>query len=164
MKWRNDLGPNKWAVQRRRWYQFTEHGFTLVELMIVVVIIGILSSIVGINVLNRLREAKVNAAKTQIANLENGVKHYYIKCGRYPTTEQGLDALVANPTIGRPCKNYPPNGIWDKSVLPRDPWDLPYQYAYPGTHNTGGVDIWSLGEDGEPETSDDIGNWERPVE
>ena len=137
-------------------------GFTLIELLIAVAIIGIMMGIVVVKVVGYLEETRINATKAQIGNLESALKLYYIKCTRYPSTEQGLDALITNPTIGTPCKNYPPGGFLEKNAIPMDPWDNPYQYELPGRNNPDRYDIGSWGKDGESGTDDDIGNWAAP--
>ena len=132
-------------------------GFTLLELMVVVVIIGVLAALIAPAVLDRAADAKVTAAKTDISNLMQALKLYKLDNGRYPTTEQGLDALVHNPQVGTP----PPNWKVYVEKLPNDPWGHPYQYVSPGAH--GDVDVFSFGADGQPggEKFDaDIGSWE----
>jgi general secretion pathway protein G len=132
-------------------------GFTLLELMVVVVIIGVLAALIAPNVIHRLDEAKVTAAKTDIASLMQALKLYKLDNGRYPSNEQGLDALAHRPTVG----TIPPN--WKPYIekLPEDPWHHAYQYASPGAH--GDVDVFSFGADGQPGGEDenaDIGSWQ----
>ncbi|MEP6505579.1 MAG: type II secretion system major pseudopilin GspG [Betaproteobacteria bacterium] len=132
-------------------------GFTLLELMVVIVIIGVLAALVAANVLPRIGQAKVTAAKTDITTITNQLKIYKLDNGRYPTTDQGLQALVAKPTSG------PIPGAWKGYLekLPDDPWQKPYQYANPGVH--GEIDVFSFGADGQPggEGDDaDIGSWQ----
>ena len=132
-------------------------GFTLLELMVVVVIIGVLAALIAPAVLDRAADAKVTAAKTDISNLMQALKLYKLDNGRYPTTEQGLDALAHKPTAGTPPPNWKPY----VEKLPNDPWGHPYQYASPGAH--GDVDVFSFGADGQPggEGHDaDIGSWD----
>jgi general secretion pathway protein G len=131
-------------------------GFTLLELMVVVVIIGVLAALIAPKVIERLDEAKVTAAKTDISALMQALKLYKLDNGRYPTSEQGLDALEHKPTVGTPPAN------WKSYIekLPNDPWGHAYQYASPGAH--GDVDVFSFGADGQPggEGFDaDIGSW-----
>jgi general secretion pathway protein G len=131
-------------------------GFTLLELMVVVVIIGVLAALIAPKVIERLDEAKVTAAKTDISALMQALKLYKLDNGRYPTTEQGLDSLEHKPTVG----TIPAN--WKSYIekLPNDPWGHAYQYASPGAH--GDVDVFSFGADGQPggEGFDaDIGSW-----
>jgi general secretion pathway protein G len=132
-------------------------GFTLLELMVVVVIIGVLAALIAPAVLDRAEQAKVTAARTDVSNLMNALKLYRLDNGRYPSAEQGLDALVNKPTAGTIPGNWKP--YLDK--LPADPWQHPYQYANPGVH--GEIDVFSFGADGQPggEGNDaDIGSWQ----
>jgi general secretion pathway protein G len=139
------------AVRRRG------RGFTLLELMVVVVIIGVLAALIAPAVLERAEQAKVTAARTDVSNLMNALKLYRLDNGRYPSGDQGLDALVNKPTVGAIPNNWKP--YLDK--LPNDPWQRPYQYANPGVH--GEIDVFSFGADGQPggEGNDaDIGSWQ----
>ncbi len=132
-------------------------GFTLLELMVVVVIIGVLAALIAPAVLDRAAEAKVTAAKTDISTMMQALKLYKLDNGRFPTTEQGLDALVHKPTVGTPPSNW--KSYLDK--LPNDPWGRPYQYLNPGVR--GEIDVFSFGADGQPggEGKDaDVGSWQ----
>ena len=132
-------------------------GFTLLELMVVVVIIGVLAALIAPRVIERAEEAKVTAAKADIASLMNALKLYKLDNGRYPTADQGLDALVNRPTTGPVSGNWKP----ELDKLKNDPWGHPYQYVIPGTH--GDIDVFSFGADGQPggEGNDaDIGSWD----
>ena len=132
-------------------------GFTLIELMVVLVIIGILAALIVPNVLDRADDARVTAAKTDIANLSQALKLYRLDNQRYPTSEQGLQALVAKPTTPPVPNNWKPY----LEKLPNDPWGNPYQYLNPGVK--GPIDIMSLGADGKPggEGKDaDVGSWQ----
>lgn len=131
-------------------------GFTLIELMVVLVIIGVLAALIVPNVLDRADDARSAAAKTDIANLAQALKLYKLDNQRYPGGEQGLQALVRKPTTGDVPANWRP--YLDK--LPNDPWGRPYLYLQPGLH--GEIDVMSLGADGQPggEGKDaDLGNW-----
>ena len=133
------------------------HGFTLIELLVVLVIIGMLGALIVPNVLNRLDEAKVTAARTTVGSLVQQLKLYKLDNQRYPSAEQGLDALVHKPTVGITPPNWKP--YIDK--LPLDPWNQPYQYANPGVK--GEIDVYSFGADGRigGEGNDaDIGSWQ----
>ncbi len=137
-----------------------ESGFTLVELMVVIVIIGLLATIVAINVLPNLGKANTGKARTDIATLEQALEYYRLDNMSYPRTEQGLEALVSAPSgLAQPGR-YNSAGYIKK--LPNDPWGAPYEYAAPGTHG-GPFDIFSLGADGqtggEGENAD-IGSWQ----
>lgn len=137
-------------------------GFTLIEIMAVVLIIGLLTAIVGTAIFGQIDRANVTTARTQIKQLEAALDFYRMDNGRYPTTEQGLDALVNPPTIEPVPRNYRPEGYLQGGRVPADPWGMPYEYESPGTHNAYGVDIWSFGADSEPGGNGvdaDIGNW-----
>ena len=132
-------------------------GFTLLELMVVIVIIGVLAALIAPKVLENVDKAKITAANADISNLMNALKMYKLDNGRYPSGDQGLQALVSKPTTGSMPGNW--RSYLDK--LPDDPWHHPYQYANPGVH--GEIDVFSLGADGQPggEGNDaDIGSWQ----
>ena len=132
-------------------------GFTLIELMVVLVIIGVLAALIVPNVIGRADDARVTAARTDINNLMQALKLYRLDNQRYPTTEQGLEALRTRPTSGPPAPNWKPY----IEKLPTDPWGHPYQYLNPGVK--GEVDVFSFGADGKPggEGNDaDIGSWQ----
>jgi general secretion pathway protein G len=137
-------------------------AFTLIEIMAVVLIIGLLASIVGVQVISQIDRARVGTAKTQIKQLESAFAFYHMDNGRYPTTEQGLAALIEKPASAPEPRNYRAGGYLQGGAVPLDPWGQPFQYQSPGTHNPGGFDLWSLGADGAPGGNDsdsDIGNW-----
>ena len=117
-------------------------GFTLIELMVVLVIIGGLAALIVPNVLDRADDARVTAARTDVNNLMQALKLYRLDNQRYPTSEQGLQALVVKPTAGA----IPPNWKPYLEKLPNDPWGRPYQYASPGLK--GDIDVFSFGADG----------------
>lgn len=132
-------------------------GFTLVEIMVVVVIIGILAVLIVPRVLGRSDEARVAAAKHDIAAIVQSLKLYRLDNGRYPTSEQGLQALIARP------QSSPAPISWRQylDALPKDPWGNQYQYLSPGVH--GEIDVFSFGADGRPGGSGvdlDIGSWQ----
>jgi general secretion pathway protein G len=133
-------------------------GFTLLEIMVVIVILGILGAIVAPKFMDEPHKARVVKAKLQIGNLSTALNKFYLDNGFYPTTEQGLQALVRKPTVGRIPKNYTPGGYISK--IPKDPWGEDYVYLSPGRH--GKFDIISYGADGQeggPETDADIQSW-----
>jgi general secretion pathway protein G len=135
-------------------------GFTLIEIMAVVIIMGLLMGLVGVAVIGQLEKAERMTAKAQIAQLESALEFYRMDNSRYPTTELGLEALIREPPSG--ARNYPTGGYLKKKDALLDPWDEPFQYESPGQHNPNTFDLWSQGADGEPGGDDagaDIGNW-----
>jgi general secretion pathway protein G len=137
-------------------------GFTLIEIMAVVIIIGLLTTIVGAAIFQQVDKGRVTTALAQINSLEGVLELYRMDNGRFPTTEQGLDALVHEPT-GEPApRSYPPGGYLKGGKVPLDPWGEPYYYESPGQNNPHFFDLWSHGADAAPggEGVDaDIGNW-----
>ncbi|MET0961827.1 MAG: type II secretion system major pseudopilin GspG [Noviherbaspirillum sp.] len=134
-------------------------GFTLIEIMVVVVIMGILAALVVPKLMGRTDDARIMAARQDISTLMQSLKLYRLDNQRYPTTEQGLQALISKPTGGPAANGWKQGGYVDK--LPKDPWGNPYQYLSPGIH--GEIDIFSLGGDGQPGGAGndaDIGSWE----
>ncbi len=136
--------------RRSRW----QDGFTLVELLLVMVILAVLAMVVVPKFSGRSEQAKVTAAKTDIANLEVAIDAFEVDCSRYPTAEEGIDALVRQPAGLTEWK-----GPYLKRGVPADPWHKPYVYRCPGQHNTNGYDLSSYGPDGQEGGSDDIINW-----
>lgn len=137
----------------------TARGFTLIEIMVVVVIMGILAALVVPKLMGRTDDARIIAAKQDIATVMQALKLYRLDNLRYPTTEQGLQALIAKPTTGPAANGWKAGGYIDK--LPKDPWGNPYQYLSPGFK--GEIDVLSLGADGKPGGTDndaDIGSWD----
>lgn len=144
------------ARRRRR------NGFTLIEIMAVVLIIGLLGGIVGAAIFGRIDQARVTTARTQIKQIEAALDFYRMDNGRYPTTDQGLEALVHPPTMEPIPRNYRPEGYLSGGKVPDDPWGNPYNYLSPGQNNPYAFDLWSYGSDGAPggtDTAADIGNW-----
>ncbi len=138
-----------------------QKGFTLIEIMVVVVIIGVLIGLVAPNVLGRVDEARVTAAKADINILSQALDMYKLDNHRYPSTDQSLQALLAKPSGSPEAKNWNPEGYLKKATLPQDPWGNEYQYISPGAK--GAFDLYSLGADGKDggEGYDlDIGNWD----
>ncbi|WP_211332935.1 type II secretion system major pseudopilin GspG [Pseudorhodoferax soli] len=132
-------------------------GFTLIELMVVLVIIGVLAALIVPNVLDRADDARATAAKTDVTNLVQALRMYRLDNQRYPTGEQGLQALLVKPTTNPAPINWKPY----LEKLPNDPWGRPYQYLNPGVK--GEIDVMSFGADGQPggEGKDaDIGSWQ----
>jgi general secretion pathway protein G len=140
----------------RNLYLTDKKGFTLVELLVVLVIIGLLAALVGPKLFPKLGKGKQAAAKAQIELLEQAMDQFRLDVGQYPTTQEGLNALVANPGGSERWE-----GPYLKKGLPNDPWGKPYQYQCPGTHSE--YDLFSYGRDGSPggEGEDkDVNSWE----
>ena len=138
-----------------------ERGFTLMEILIVITILGILASLVAVKIMDRPGEARTLKAKLDIQTLENAIKLYKLDNAYYPSTEQGLRALVEKPSTGRIPSKWREGGYLEKGVLPKDPWENDYLYLSPGVHNSN-FDLWSYGADGEQggEGEDaDVSNW-----
>ncbi len=134
--------------------QKRQAGFTLIEILVVVMILGILAAVVVPNIMSRPEEARVAKAKQDVRALETALDLYKLDNFAYPTTDQGLEALVSKPTIPPIPRKYRKEAYLKK--MPKDPWGSDYQYLNPGEH--GAIDVYSLGPDGVP-SEDDIGNW-----
>lgn len=137
-------------------------AFTLIELMVVIVILGILAVFVVPRITKRPEEARVTKARVEISNLEQALELYYLDNGTYPSTEQGLEALVQKPTTGEIPQNWQEGGYLSRRTIPVDPWGNPYVYVCPGIHNQD-FDLYSLGKDGKEGGEGynaDITNWE----
>ncbi|MBK6652151.1 MAG: type II secretion system major pseudopilin GspG [Betaproteobacteria bacterium] len=134
-----------------------QRGFTLIELMVVLVIIGVLAALIVPNVLDRADDARVTAARTDVSNLSQALKLYKLDNQRYPSSEQGLQSLIAKPTTNPVPMNWKPY----LEKLPNDPWGRAYQYLNPGVK--GEIDVMSFGADGQPGgegKNADIGSWQ----
>jgi general secretion pathway protein G len=147
------MNPERQSMPRRLRVQ----GFTLIELMVVLVIIGVLAALIVPNVLDRADDARVTAARTDVNNLMQALKLYRLDNQRYPAADQGLESLVRKPTTG----TIPPNWRPYLEKLPNDPWGRPYQFVNPGVK--GEIDVFSFGADGQPGgegTNADVGSWQ----
>lgn len=133
-------------------------GFTLMEIMLVVVIIGILAAAVMPKLVKQVPFVQNRRATSDIATISNVLDTYYMQNNDYPSTDQGLKALMEKPSSNPVPKNW--NGPYLKKI-PMDPWGIEYKYKCPGEHNPDEYDIWSLGKDGVENTADDIANWEK---
>jgi len=131
-----------------------QHGFTLIEIMVVVVILGILAAAVVPKIMSRPEQARIEKTKHDIAALESALNIYKLDNYQYPSTDQGLESLVTKPSGAPQLRNYKKGGYIKK--LNKDPWGQEYLYLFPGTHTD--LDLYSLGPDGQP-SDDDIGNW-----
>lgn len=136
-------------------------GFTLIEIMVVLVIIAILGALIGPQIIRRVDEARVTAARQDIQTIGTALDFYRMDNFRYPTTDQGLEALVKAPEIEPLARNWRPEGYLKSRKIPLDPWQNEYRYLTPGSHG-GQYDLYSLGADGQPggEGFDaDLGSW-----
>lgn len=121
-------------------------GFTLIEIMVVIVILAMLAALVGPKLMGRSDDAKLTDTKVQIKNMETALKFYKLDNGSYPSTEQGLNALITKPTVGLIPKSYKEGGYLESKKVPKDPWSNEYLYISPGEH--GDYDLYSYGADG----------------
>jgi general secretion pathway protein G len=139
----------------------SERGFTLLEILIVITILGILASLIAVKLMDRPGEARQLKAQMDIKSLETALKLYKLDNAFYPSTDQGLHALVEKPALGKIPPKWREGGYLDKDVVPLDPWDRDYLYLCPGVHNSD-FDLWSYGADGEEGgegENADITNW-----
>ncbi|MBW2016437.1 MAG: type II secretion system major pseudopilin GspG [Deltaproteobacteria bacterium] len=139
----------------------SQQGFTLIEVMVVVIILGILATIIVPRFMDEPEKAKRTKAALQLRSLESALKLYKLDNGVYPDTEQGLEALVKKPETGTLPKNWREGGYLERSKVPKDPWGNPFVYVMPGQH--GDFDLSSYGKDGEKGgegPNADINNWE----
>ena len=139
-----------------------DRGFTLIELMVVIVILGILAGLIIPRIMGRPEEARRMKARVQMESMETALRLYKLDNGVYPTTEQGLQALVEAPTGGELPRAWRKGGYLEKGQVPRDPWGHEYVYLSPGLH--GDFDLTSYGADGQPggeEQNQDVNNWDR---
>ena len=156
-------------VQERHEWEWTagrglrsDRGFTFIEIMVVVAILAILAALVIPRIMGRTDDAKRTATKVQIRNIEGALQLYKLDNGVYPSTEQGLKALVEKPTIGRAPSSYPRGGYLKGGQVPRDPWNCEFSYYSPGLHGND-YEITSLGADcaeGGDDVDTDINSWE----
>jgi general secretion pathway protein G len=132
-------------TRRRR----RSRGMTLIEIMVVITLLGIIAAAVGVAAVNMLERGQIDSARTQAHEIAKSLDSYRVLFGRYPSTSEGLSALVSPPNNGKPIMER----------MPKDPWNNEYQYLFPGTHNTSKFDVKSFGPDGQEGGGDDIGNW-----
>jgi general secretion pathway protein G len=134
----------------------SEKGFTLIELLLVMVILTVLAAVVVPKFTKRSEQARITAANTDISNIDTSLDAFEVDMGRYPTSAEGLKALVEQPTNTTTAKW---KGPYIKRGIPSDPWGNQYVYVIPGQHNTSGYDLYSYGPDGQEGGADDIDNW-----
>ncbi len=137
-------------------------GFTLIELMVVIVILGVLAGLIIPRIMGRPEEARRMKARIQIESIETALKLFQLDTGDYPTTEQGLQALVEAPSVGALAKRWRKGGYLEKGKVPKDPWDNEFVYLSPGANNVD-FDLMSYAKDGQPGGEDenaDITSWE----
>lgn len=138
---------------RRTFAAGRQDGMTLIEIMIVIAILGLLAAIVGVNVMQSLTDGRIGAAQTQIGSFKSALQLYNKDCSRYPSTGDGLNALISKPGN---CTRWKP--YLEQSTIPLDPWGNPYEYFFPGTHGQE-IEIISKGPDGALNTQDDVVSW-----
>ena len=131
-------------------------GFTLIELLLVLVIIGVLAMVIAPRFVGRSEQARIAATKADVANIESALDTFEVDAGRFPTTEEGLGALVVPPAQ---VKAWHGPYLKRGGGVPLDKWNNPYNYRYPGQNNANGYDLWSFGPDGQDGGGDDIDNW-----
>ncbi len=146
---------NNDRCERRRGNGASVSGFTLIELMLVLVILATLAAIVVPKFTGHSKRAKITAAETQIAYIGTALDAFEIDCSRYPTTTEGLDALIQKPASNADGWTQP----YLQQGVPKDPWGSEYVYRYPGQHNEYGYDLYSVGPDQKLGGNDDITNW-----
>ena len=137
------------------------HGFTLIELMVVIVILGILAGLIIPRIMGRPEEARRMKARVQMESVETALRLYKLDNGVYPSTEQGLQALIEAPTVGELPRAWRKGGYLEKGKVPKDPWGHEYVYLSPGLHDD--FDLVSYGADGQPggeERNKDVNSWE----
>ncbi len=156
----SDKFRKKRVVQNAAKRMSNQRGFSFIEIMIVVIIIGFLASIVGPQIIGRVGKAKQVTAQSQLTNIKLALEQYYLDCGSYPSSEQGLGALVENPGDSSVVNKW--TGPYISKAVPKDPWGYDYHYTCPGEHSTEGYDLYSLGSDNQEGGSGentDITNW-----
>jgi len=138
----------------------SQKAFTLIELLAVLVILALVVGLAAPQIINQLEGGKVNAAKTGIAGVEQSLQSFYLDCGYFPKSEQGLKALFEQASAGERCaKRYKEGGYLKKREVPKDPWGEEFVYTAPGVQNPSSFDLSSKGRDGEIGTDDDVNNW-----
>lgn len=130
----------------QNWRAVNAAGFSLIEILVALTLLGLVGAFVAGRIFDNLHEGQVRSAKIQMQSFQARLQDFRRRCGFYPTTDQGLEALISKPTSGRECRNYPPNGFIEGGQIPLDPWDNPYVYESDGRE----FNILSYGADGAP--------------
>lgn len=142
--------PTKGINNKKSFYtefrKIAAAGFSLIEILVALTLLGIAGAFVAGRIFDQLHEGRVRAAKIQMQSFQARLQDYRRRCGAYPTTDQGLEALISEPTSGRPCRSYPPNGFIEGGQLPDDPWGHPYIFESDGRE----FNIISYGADNAP--------------
>ena len=138
------------VLEKKNFYtklrKYNASGFSLIEILVALTLLGIAGAFVAGRIFDQLHEGQVRSAKIQMQSFQARLQDFRRRCGFYPTTDQGLEALIAKPTTGRECRNYPPSGFIDGGQIPNDPWDHPYIYESDGRE----FNILSYGADNAP--------------
>lgn len=145
------------VVKNRFFERKVTRALTLIELLAVLTILALVVGIAGPAIYRQVTQGRARTAEAQIAGIEKSLNSFYLDCGFFPSS---LEDLINEPTEGRSCPNYDPEGYFERGGLPADPWGNPYIYQAPGEVRTSSYDLYSAGSDGEPGTEDDITNWE----
>ena len=143
MAYKNPLKKLRWK-EVKKILRHSQSGFSLVEILVALTLLGLAGTFVAGQIFQQLHEGRVQATKIQMDSFAQRLQEFRRKCGFYPTTEQGLEALTDKPTTGRECRNYPPDGFIQGGKIPLDPWDNYYVYESDG----GDFNIYSYGSDG----------------
>jgi len=140
--------------------RLSQKAFTLVEMLAVLLLLGVVLGIAGPAIFKQVEKGRIRASQVQIAAFDQSLTAYNLDCGSFPTSVQGLAALLSQPTAGRKCKDYDPDGYVKGKSVPLDQWKQDYIYSSPGQNNPSSYDIFSKGPDKIEGTDDDITNWE----
>lgn len=135
-------------------------GFTFLELLAALTILAIVIGIAAPAIFKNIERGRRDSTRVQISGFGQALNQFNMDCGFFPSTEQGLNALIQAPAVGKSCKNYDKDGYIERKTIPEDPWKQPYIYESPGKHNTSTYDLSSAGPDKQPGNEDDITNWE----
>jgi general secretion pathway protein G len=149
-----ESNPMLCQIKNVRRSRVAREAFTLIELLLVLVILGVLAAVVVPKFTGKTEQARIGGAKASVSNLSTSLNNFEVDCGRFPTTEEGLNALLAAPASATGW-----HGPYIEATALKDPWEQPFNYVCPGTHNPNSFDLFSSGPDKQSGTQDDIGNW-----